>query len=456
MALLDPFGFLPSTPEPMMSPLDLALLRAHRFAEAEYSGQQPRGLALSGPLPYAPAFYGEPIPPSDRIPRPPLQQAGQFGPPAEVVGSIPARRGLTGGINPLALALLAGGLGTLQQSGWQRMPVSLGQALGAGGMQGLQTYIGLSQQQRAEQAAQERFGAEQELRREQLESLREARGVQAETVRARTAAQKRQAALMDAYAKAPPEGKRLILEQMILESKPEALLEGAAKAPTTREVGVGGEMFQKEEWTGGKGWQRVGQPYRKGALVSVDLGKATPKVIAEQLDRSSTAAESAISAQQTVNNMRKILNNPQLITGFGADVRLQANQVLNLLSGGSASAEMLGSTRELIQGLSELTLESRGMMKGQGQITEREQDLLERARGGNFSYSVPELRSLMKVITRLNKAQYLRHQSMLKRAKRLPNADETGVGFFEVDPFPESEEEQQQPLKPWEKDYGKP
>lgn len=185
---------------------------------------------------------------------------------------------------------------------------------------------------------------------------------------------------------------------------------------------------------------RVAERRAKAGASNVSVGgmsKTMPKAITESLETSFIQAQSALDSQTTVQRIEETLENPNLIAGFGASARLTAAQALNLLSGGSARAEDLAATRNLVQGLADLTLSSRGMLRGQGTVTDREQALLERARGGDFNMSVPELKELMDVFSRMNRAQYDKHMSALNRARRLPGSEESGLEFFTPDPFPE-------------------
>jgi hypothetical protein len=77
------------------------------------------------------------------------------------------------------------------------------------------------------------------------------------------------------------------------------------------------------------------------------------------------------------------------------------------------------------------------MLRGQGTVTDREQALLERARGGDFAMTIPELKALMGVFSRMNRAQYQRHMSSIERARKLPGAEEAGLDYFMPEAFPD-------------------
>ena len=125
--------------------------------------------------------------------------------------------------------------------------------------------------------------------------------------------------------------------------------------------------------------------------------------------------DSATAGNQQLRDMdiyeRSIAN---AITGPFANTRMKATQIASMLGFGGEDA--VSSTRELIQGLSEMTLGARGMLKGQGTITDAEQRLLAQARGGNIDMTGAELKTLFRVIRRGVTAKTERDTRMLKRA----------------------------------------
>ena len=102
------------------------------------------------------------------------------------------------------------------------------------------------------------------------------------------------------------------------------------------------------------------------------------------------------------------------ITGPLAGTRLKMAQVANIL--GLGGEESVGSTRALLQGLSEMTLQARGMLKGQGAITDNEQVILQQARAGDISMTPAELKVLFGAVRRAVSAKTQRDTNMLKRS----------------------------------------
>jgi hypothetical protein len=104
--------------------------------------------------------------------------------------------------------------------------------------------------------------------------------------------------------------------------------------------------------------------------------------------------------------------------------------------GGKDNQEKLNNTRAAIRSLSELTLNGRKQMSGQGAITESEGKLAERAMSGDISMTPTELRSLANAARRAAKWTYDQHQGQLRNMRQDPNLTNMSR-FYDVAPFPE-------------------
>jgi hypothetical protein len=77
------------------------------------------------------------------------------------------------------------------------------------------------------------------------------------------------------------------------------------------------------------------------------------------------------------------------------------------------------------KGLAGLTLESRGELKGQGQVTDTETKLLERARSGDTTLTLDELQQVVNVSQRLAKRLWSNHENLLKTMEKDPAAKDS-------------------------------
>lgn len=143
--------------------------------------------------------------------------------------------------------------------------------------------------------------------------------------------------------------------------------------------------------------------------------------VGARAETSLAKAEGASGIMESANMVRDALNTGNVIAGPLAGVRTKFAQVLELA--GAGDKEKLVNTRNAIQGLATLTLESRAELKGQGQVTENEQKLLERARSGNIEdMTIAELQSIVNVSQRLAGRLWSSHQNLLKTMETDPAA----------------------------------
>jgi hypothetical protein len=144
---------------------------------------------------------------------------------------------------------------------------------------------------------------------------------------------------------------------------------------------------------------------------AAELGKLVPDLYNQ--------ANSAASQLSELPRYKAALD--AAITGPFAEQRLSTARVANAL--GFTGDKAVNSTREVIQGLSEMALKSRTMLTGQGQITEFEQKLLIKARSGDIDFTKGELKTIFGVADRAAKAQYNQSRKLLESAaKQSPTA----------------------------------
>jgi post-segregation antitoxin (ccd killing protein) len=155
---------------------------------------------------------------------------------------------------------------------------------------------------------------------------------------------------------------------------------------------------------------------------AAELGKLVPDLYSQ--------ANAASSHLAQIPRYRSAVE--KAVTGPLANQRLGAARVASML--GFSGDKALAATGELVQGLAEMTLQSRQMLQGQGQITEKEQELLQKARSGDINMSATELRTILAVSERAAKAQYAQSRKLLESAAtRSPTA-----GIFLENLKPES------------------
>jgi len=164
----------------------------------------------------------------------------------------------------------------------------------------------------------------------------------------------------------------------------------------------------------------------KGTNINVSAthtpaGKSLAEPVGKRAEASLVKAEGATEIMTAANSVREALNSGNVIAGPLAGVRTKFAQVLELA--GVGDKEKLTATRTAIQGMADLTLQSRAELRGQGQITDTETQLLERARSGKIEdMTLAELQTVVNVSQRLAGRLWSNHQTLLGTMKTDPAA----------------------------------
>jgi hypothetical protein len=139
-----------------------------------------------------------------------------------------------------------------------------------------------------------------------------------------------------------------------------------------------------------------------------------------------SAAESAPAAAANADRIIDLISTGQIITGTGANVRLQMAKALNLAGGNDS--EKIRNTEVLISSLAETTLgaiKSSNLGAGQG-FTNADRDFLEKAKAGQLTYDAKSLTELAR-LSRL--AAEKSAESWNTRVKKIPASALEGTGI---------------------------
>lgn len=139
-----------------------------------------------------------------------------------------------------------------------------------------------------------------------------------------------------------------------------------------------------------------------------------------------SAAEGAPSAAANADRIMDLLATGNVITGTGANVRLQMAKALNLAGGNDA--EKIRNTEVLVSSLAETTLgaiKSSNLGAGQG-FTNADRDFLEKAKAGQLTYDAKSLAELARLS---RKAAEKSAESWNTRVKQIPKSALEGTGI---------------------------
>jgi hypothetical protein len=217
-----------------------------------------------------------------------------------------------------------------------------------------------------------------------------------------------------------PEGNQAIQQAKIMQdqlelyskrgpNKPAALQELEAYMSMTPEQKLAFEKLQKIKAPGGT-----------NVSVNTPVAKSLSEPVGKRVDASLAKAEGASGLMENANMIQEALNTGKVIVGPMAGARTTIAQLLNMA--GADNQAQLQNSLSVAKGLAGLTLESRGELKGQGQVTDTETKLLERARSGDTTLTLDELQQVVNVSQRLAKRLWSNHENLLKTMEKDPAA----------------------------------
>lgn len=155
--------------------------------------------------------------------------------------------------------------------------------------------------------------------------------------------------------------------------------------------------------------------------VKVDnkMGEGVAKEIGPMAKESFDAARGANQQISTADSLIKSVESGKILTGPGATFRLRGLQIGQALGvTGTDATEVISNTRSAVQGLAQSTLAARKQLAGQGQVSDNEGRLLERAASGNIDdMTAGEIKQIAVVNKRLAQMQVQSHKAFVSKLK---------------------------------------
>lgn len=214
--------------------------------------------------------------------------------------------------------------------------------------------------------------------------------------------------------------------------------------PKEQELPGAVREYQYAQQQGYKGsFQQFQTEMKRAGATSVNVNTEKPLLntlaggLGKQIDDGLSTARGAVSAIGTAHRLMEAVDSGKLVAGPGASFRvlgLQLGQMMGV--GGRDAAEVLANTRSAIQSMAQAELDAAQQMKGQGQITESERDIIRRAASGNIdALTGPEIRQLAAVMEKTARFKIASHRNNLTGLRSMPGA-ETLLPFYNVDEPP--------------------
>lgn len=143
----------------------------------------------------------------------------------------------------------------------------------------------------------------------------------------------------------------------------------------------------------------------------------------KQVDASLAQARGASDSLRTIGQLSDILNSGKVMAGPATKPAMLLTQLGSQLGmAGKDANETLQKTRAAMQQMAQLELDAAAQMKGQGQITENERDIIRRAASGDISMTLPELKTLTASLEKTARYRIERHNQNVQPLLANPNA----------------------------------
>lgn len=179
---------------------------------------------------------------------------------------------------------------------------------------------------------------------------------------------------------------------------------------------------------------------RAGASnTNVKIENALGSGLAGQVGPLATAsyqqATGAIQQKETSDRIIKAVDSGKMIAGPMSNwslIGLQIGQMLGI--GGKDAAETILNTRAAIQGLAQATVAARGALKGQGQVSDYEGRLLQKAASGDINeMTAAEIKQVAVVNKRLSQQLIDQHKQFIGKIRADKNPEISGLAqFFDI------------------------
>ena len=381
---------------------------------------------------------------------------GMFGQLPDLSSALSPEQAKTIQSNAAKQGLLAAAVAMLSQSGAQRVPVSTGQALGSalgagyGGYQGafdntLKQMVAAQQMQEYRQKADARKRYDQAIagattQVPQAIPMAQGQGSQLEMLsRPEFGGDMAEAETVGALrGNLPMVGKvdtakanQAALDYLRTIDPAKYLELTAPKADSTP------SKVKEYEYAVSQGYKGSYTDFIKSGTPSTNVSVSMDKGVAAQVgpmlkDERIQAQGSALqidAADRIVN----AVDTGKIIAGPTATPQLKLAQVGSVLGlTGKNTEETIANTRQAIRGMSELTLQGRKSMRGEGAITESEGKLAERAFSGDIDSLTPtEIKQIANASKRAAEFSLSEYNRKLKTLEKDPAMAQI-VPFYEV------------------------
>jgi len=190
--------------------------------------------------------------------------------------------------------------------------------------------------------------------------------------------------------------------------------------------GPGGKPMVNQEALDAK--VKVAAAGAPNSQVTVNTGKELGGKMADRLAATFTQAEGAIASLGAADRIEAALNTGKARTGPWTGWRNYVEKAFGV------NEEGVAQRRAVEQGIAQLGIDARKVLEGQGAVSNSESSAVEKAYSGNIDeMTEKEIRVVIDVVRRGNRAKIETHNRQLEAAARVEGAEEF-IPSFELPP----------------------
>jgi hypothetical protein len=218
-----------------------------------------------------------------------------------------------------------------------------------------------------------------------------------------------------------------------------------AEAPLTPEFKEGfridpgsGSVTGIPEWLAARQKHAAAGAANIGVKVDARTGESLASQVGPMVKGTYDAAVASSKLVDASNRILQAAETGKLYAGPTANLRLKAAQAADVFGiAGKDTLDKIKNTRQVIRGMAEQAVQARSQLGGQAQISNAEQELLNRATSGDIGdLTVGEVIQIANTSKKLGVQVYLAHEDKLKILDSKPEL--RGLrDFYQPPPLPE-------------------
>ena len=173
--------------------------------------------------------------------------------------------------------------------------------------------------------------------------------------------------------------------------------------------------------------------------IDIKTGESIGAQVGPMLRESRDKAVAGVKLVDSANRILSAAERGGLFAGPGANLLMKGAQVADVFGiAGKDTKEKISNTRSVIRGMAEQAVAARSQLGGQAQISNSEQELLNKATSGDIAeLTAGEIVQIAKLNDRLGRQLYASHDDVMNTVKSRPDLQSTEP-FYRAPKMPDA------------------